>query len=54
MSDGLAKKYWYQITIHECPVCGRYSEDRERKYGVKPENPYIFEDIYDYCDTGVA
>jgi len=32
------KKYWYFITIHECPVCGRSSESRERRYTKKPKH----------------
>lgn len=46
-------KYWYFITIHTCPVCGRQKTYRERKYNEKPmnmENRYELEDIYDHCE----
>ena len=46
------KKYWYFITIHECPVCGGGKTYRERRYTDKPTDPfqrYRYEQFYDYC-----
>lgn len=48
------KKYWYLITITECPVCGRGDTYRERQYTKKPKDDskrYVFEQIYDWCDA---
>lgn len=47
-------KYWYKITIHECPMCGGVTEYRERQYTDKPEDlkdRYDITDVYDYCDA---
>jgi len=30
------RKYWYDITIRECVLCGDGETLRERKYGRKP------------------
>ena len=30
------RKYWYDITIWECALCGASNEYHERKYGRKP------------------
>jgi hypothetical protein len=46
------KKYWYLITIRECPVCGRYKTIRERQYIPKPEDIDLrvkYEEYYDHC-----
>jgi hypothetical protein len=46
-------KYWYFITYYECPVCGRGSEFRERRYTEKPtdiNDRYEFIQLYDYCE----
>lgn len=29
-------RYWYRITIYECPICGHSFEYRERMYTPKP------------------
>lgn len=44
------KKHWYRIHITECPVCGSGPVERERVYGDKPENPYVFHEYYDWCN----
>lgn len=31
------KPHWYYITYSECPVCGRTSIYRERRYGPRPK-----------------
>ena len=44
--------YWYKRIIHECPVCGRVDEYRERQYNDKPDNPWDrieHEHVYDHC-----
>lgn len=46
------EQHWYFITIYECPVCGRGSEERERRYTPKPEREedrYEFVQDYDNC-----
>jgi hypothetical protein len=46
-------KYWYLITIHECPLCGRGNTYRERQYSPKPEDPaqrVHYEQIFDWCE----
>ena len=47
------KPHWYFITYFECPVCGRGSTLRERRYGKKPkvrEKRYEFvQDTTCYC-----
>ena len=30
------RKYWYDITVLECVLCGCGDESRKRKYGRKP------------------
>lgn len=46
-------QHWYFITYRECPICGREIQERERRYGPRPEH---YEDRrefvvhYDYCD----
>ena len=49
MSKG---KYYYTIYYHECPICGRGKEYRERVYGKKPKDgsQYHYTLTYDYCD----
>lgn len=32
------RKYWYFIEFWECPVCGRSSQYRERRYTKKPKS----------------
>ena len=41
------KKYWYKLTIFNCPVCGSQKRYRERVY-VKPKE-WEWHDYYDYC-----
>lgn len=33
------KGCWYYIEIHACPICGRSETFRERRYGVRPDDP---------------
>jgi hypothetical protein len=50
------RKYWLFITYQECPVCGRGTEYRERRYTRKPKNAskrHKFEQHYDWCDVEV-
>ena len=42
-------KYWYKVTIHMCPVCGREDTYKERMPLPKAANPYIIREFYDYC-----
>lgn len=42
------QKFWYQIIVWMCPVCGSEQKFKERVYK-KPENNYIVEDHYDWC-----
>ena len=35
------RKYWYTLTIYECPLCGHENKYRERVY-VKPKQYLIF------------
>lgn len=47
------KGCWYFITYHDCPVCGRLDETRERMYGPKPEKAEETHEqieFYDYCE----
>jgi hypothetical protein len=48
------RKYWYFITTEECPVCGRYSQHRERRYTRRPKDAckrHAWVPIYDWCDA---
>jgi hypothetical protein len=48
------RKYWYKFYHHECPVCGRCRDHKERKYGRKPKDVYkrhIHVESYDWCDA---
>jgi len=49
----MSKEYYYKIYIHECPVCGRSKEYRERVYGEKPidGSQYHYELYYDGCES---
>lgn len=31
-------KYWYEVDIYQCVICGIERQYRERKYTPKPEN----------------
>ena len=45
---------WYMHFIEECPVCGRGSEWKERRYTPKPKTAALrweFIERYDYCDV---
>lgn len=46
----MRKKYWYICHIYECPVCGNYSEERERVYE-KPKSYWVSHLHYDWCDA---
>ena len=41
------KGCWYQVTVFECPLCGRSTTYRERRHGPKPEQTWEF--IPDAC-----
>ena len=48
----MKRKHWYFQYTEECPVCGRSSTVRERRYTEKPEDfqqRYHYEQIWDYC-----
>ena len=30
------RKYWYELYIQECPVCGQTRKYRERRYTKRP------------------
>ena len=47
-------KYWYEITHIFCPICGKGSISRERKYGSRPSwiDRHPSKEVYDYCDEG--
>ncbi len=49
----MSKKYYYEIHIHECPVCGSSKVYRERVYGEKPTDgsQYHYEQHYDWCES---
>lgn len=32
-------KYWYEIYIYECALCGHGNTYRERRYTPKPDDP---------------
>lgn len=34
-----SEKYWYFVSVIECPVCGYTETFKERKYTLKPEDP---------------
>jgi hypothetical protein len=42
-------KYYYQTTVHVCPLCGREKKYRER-VAIKPKS-WIIVDMYDWCDV---
>lgn len=50
------KPHWYFITYTECPVCGRQSTERERRYTKRPKSPFkrheFVEDKFCYCLLG--
>lgn len=44
--------HWYFIYCHECPLCGKTDEYRERRYTPRPaeyEDRHEFEVMYDNC-----
>jgi hypothetical protein len=46
------KPHWYYIEYHECPICGRSSTYRERRYTPQPldrNDRIYFEQVYDQC-----
>lgn len=46
-------KYWYKITIHACPLCGREKVYRERQYTPKPKDDserYAYSEHFDWCE----
>ena len=48
------RKHWYFIAVDYCPVCGRDSTYRERRYTPRPkrwESRHAFMEVYDYCDA---
>lgn len=44
-------EHWYFIRVYECPICGRWEEERERRYGPKPERA---EDRYEFLHDTVC
>lgn len=49
-------KYWYFYYHIECPVCGRDSGYKERKYSPKPkkaEERHSYKQEYDYCQETI-
>lgn len=34
------KKHWYFISRSECVLCGRSTEERERRFDKKPKDPF--------------
>lgn len=47
------KPHWYEVFVHECPVCGRGETFRERRYTPKPSDPkdrYHWSAHYDWCN----
>lgn len=54
MSKQSKKGYWYEFFWIECPVCGRSSSYKERRYTKKPKDPekrHHYEQVYDWCDA---
>lgn len=48
-----SEKYWYFISVIECPVCGDIETFKERKYTPKPEDSaerHSYEQKYDWCE----
>jgi hypothetical protein len=47
------KGCWYEIFVHECPVCGRGETFRERRDPPRPADPekrYHWAAMYDWCN----
>lgn len=46
----VGKGSWYFTTVFECPLCGRSTEYRERRWTPKPDTPQErYEWIQDAC-----
>lgn len=46
-------KYWFYITVYECPVCGMQEIYREKKITPRPEayqHRHSFIQKYNYCN----
>ena len=46
--------YWYETVTAICPVCGKETTIRTRRYIPKPSIPeqqHVYSYVYDYCDN---
>jgi hypothetical protein len=51
-NDTVRGRYWYHVTLYECPVCGATDEVRERRYTKRPDDwdkRHAFEYLYCLC-----